>query len=429
MKNQVNNEINIEVNNEMNNELSEVLNIFQQGYIERDVNKVDSFMETLFDKDENVVVVGTSCSELCLGYEEVKELFASDWEYWGDLRIKADEATILPLGNTALIHTTGTVKYSFCSNDDTYKRHLGYIKEYFDGVCCDSKKPNKAKLTEINWKLCHLLNKWDGEERHYLWDLRISFILVKKESRWIIRQMQFALPVVGYLPDVRIDDFGDDIESFNAEESKLKEYSINNELVYKDEISELLKAFSMEYLEADKLIGIIASKYFTDNNSLIVNTDKTVYKSQEEIKKLIEDHRACYDEMNLDYENCLINSNEDVVWVVTHGTMKKVISETSAFENTVDIIKNIFTSDLNDKDKLFNVRRRIADTLKENARGEEYVWPFRFEALVIKEKDKWVFKYLQFSLPFSWFLEGKTEACEVVSPTWQVASLEDDIKS
>ena len=399
-----------QVNNEVNNELREVLNIFESAYIERDVSKVDSFMETLFDKDENVIVIGTSCGELCLGYEEVKELFLGDWEYWGDLRIKADETTIVPLGNTALIHTTGTIKYSFNSKSDTYTRYLGYIKEYFDGVSCDSKKPNKAKLTEINWKLCHLLNKWDGEERHYLWDLRISFVLVKKESRWIIRQMQFSLPVVGYLPDVRIDNIGDDIESFNAEESKLKEFSINNTLAHKEEISKLLKVFNNEYLESDTGIGIIASKYFADNNPLIINTDKTVCSNQEEIKKLIEDHREGYDEMKLDYENCLINSNEDVVWVVTHGTMKKEISENCAFENTVGIINNIFTSDLNDKDKLFNVRRRISDTLKENARGEEYVWPFRFEAVVIKEEDKWKFKYLQFSLPFSWFLEGKTEA-------------------
>jgi hypothetical protein len=396
--------------NKTNNELREVLNIFESAYIERDVNKVDSFMEALFDKDENIIVLGTSCSELCLGYEEVKEIFSSDWEYWGDLRIKANEATIIPLGNTALIHTEGTVKYSFYSNDDTYARHLGYIKEYFDGVSCDSKKTNKAKLTEINWKLCHLLNKWDGEERHYLWDLRISFVLVKKESRWIIRQMQFSLPVVGYLPDVRIDNTGDNMESFNAEESKLKEFSINNTLAHKDEISKLLKDFNNEYLKSDKEIEIITSKYFTDTNALIVNTDKTLYSNQEEIKKIIEEHRACYDEMKLDYENCLINSNEDVVWIVTHGTMKKVISENQAFENTVDIIKNIFTSELSDKDKLFNVRRRISDTIKESAKGEEYVWPFRFEAVVIKEKQNWVFKYLQFSLPFNWFLEGKTEA-------------------
>lgn len=400
--------------NHIVNELTQVLNTFEEAYIQRDVSKIDSFMDALFDKNENVIIVGTSCGEWCIGYEEVKNIFLSDWEYWGDVRINTSEATIIPLGNTALIHTTGTIKYSFYSNNDSYARYLGYIKAYFDGASYDSKKPNKVKLTEINWKLCHILNKWDGEERHYLWDLRISFVLVKKEAGWIIRQMQFSLPVVGCLPDVRLENIGYDIEGFNAEENKMKEYSINNTLVYKDEILKFVQSFNNEYMDVDKDIAILASKYFATYNPLIINTDKIVSSNQEEIKKMIEKHRAYYDEIVLDYENCLINSNEDVVWIVTHGTMKKVISENSAFENTVDIINNIFNSDLNDKEKLFNVRRRIAETLKENARGEEYVWPFRFEAVLIKENQNWVFKYLQFSLPFNWLLEGKTEAASIM---------------
>ena len=129
---------------------------------------------------------------------------------------------------------------------------------------------------------------------------------------------------------------------------------------------------------------------------------------------MIEYHRAYYDEIKLDCENCLINSCGDVIWIATHGIMKKTLSENNAFENTVNIIKDIFKSNSNDKDKLFNIRRRIAITLKENAKGEEYSWPFRFEAVIIKEKGNWVFKYLQFSLPFNWFLEGKTEASSVL---------------
>ena len=92
----------------------------------------------------------------------------------------------------------------FCSNGDTYACYLDNVKKYFNEVSFESKKPNKAKLTEVNWWLCHLLSERDNGERHYLWDLRISFVLVKKESRWIIRQMQFSLPVVGHLADIRI---------------------------------------------------------------------------------------------------------------------------------------------------------------------------------------------------------------------------------
>lgn len=398
--------------NELKNELIKVLDIFQEGYIERDLNKIDSFMGTLFDKNEDVIVIGTSNGECCLNYDEVKDIFLSDWEYWGDLRIKTDEALIVPLGNAALIYVPGTVKYTFYSNSNTYTRYLGYVKEYFREGSEDSKKPDEVKLTEINWKLSHLLSQRDGNERNYLWDLRISFVLIKKETRWIIKQMQFSLPVVGYLPDVRIDNICFDEESYNAQLKKMKEYSHKNTFIYKDEIVKFLQGFNNEYLNKD--IAAVASKYFTLNNPLVSNIDKDIYNSQEEVKELIEKHRAYYDEINLDYENCIINSNEDVVWITTNGIMKKTMDEKNAFENTINIINDIFASGLDDRDKLFNIRRRITDTLKENAKGENYVWPFRFEGVLIKDKEDWVFKYVQFSLPFNYILEGKTEAASIL---------------
>lgn len=401
--------------NVINKKLMDVLNIFEEAYIQRDVKNIDKFMAALFDKNENVIVLGTSGDELCIGYEEVKNIFLSDWEYWGDLRIKADEATIIPLGNTAVIYTNGTIKYSFNSNSDTYTRYLGYIKEYFNGSSDNSKKPDKVKLTEINWTLCHLLNQRNTPERDYLWDLRISFVLIKKNTRWIIRQMQFSLPVVGHMPDVRIDDSSKDaLVSFKKESEKIHKYSINNTLKYNDEIIKLLQEFNREYLDGDKGVDIVASKYFTNNNPLIINTDNIIYSNQEEISELINNHRFCYEKISLDYENCLINSNEEVVWIITHGIMNKVISEKNAYENTISTIENIFTSNLDDKDKLFNIRRGIAGTFKENAKGEDYLWPFRFEAVIIKEKNNWVFKYLQFSHPFNWMLEGKTDAASVL---------------
>lgn len=256
---------------------------------------------------------------------------------------------------------------------------------------------------------------WDGEERDYLWDLRISFVLIKKDFKWIIKQMQFSLPVVGHLPDLRFENLGYDLESYTSERNKMNVYSAKNTLVYQDEILNFLQAFNNEYLKSNNETDLVASKYFTTNNPLIINIDNTIYSTKEEIKKLIGTHREYYDEIKLDCENCLINSSEDVVWIATHGIMKKIMSEEDAFENTAKIIKDIFTSDLDDKDKLFNIRRRIAITLKEYAKGEEYNWPFRLEALIIKEKNNWVFKYLQYSLPFNWFLEVKTEASKKYS--------------
>ncbi|GAA0772457.1 hypothetical protein GCM10008908_18770 [Clostridium subterminale] len=399
--------------NQVNNELKEILNVFNEAYIKRDINEIDSFMDKLFDKDESVTVVGTCDGEWCIGYEEVKDIFLSDWEYWGDLRVKADEATIIELDNTAIIYTPGTVKYSFNSRSDTYTRYLGYIKEYFDESSDDSKKPNKVKLTEINWTLSHLLNQRDSIERDYLWDIRISFILTKKENRWIIKHMQFSFPVVGYLPEVRGDDDSCDRCEVNKKIKELEEAYHKNKLM-KNKIIDLMKYFNSDYLDENMEIDLIVDKYFSSNNILVANTDKDIFTSKDEIKKLIENQRECYDEMRLDSENSIVDFNEDTAWIVISGTMKKVISEEEFFENTVNTIKDIFNNNLDDKEKLFNIRRRIAETFKENAKGEEYVWPFRLEGVLIKENNNWVFKYLQFAFPFYYILEGKTEAASLI---------------
>ncbi|WP_346900127.1 hypothetical protein [Clostridium sp. UBA7503] len=399
--------------NQVNNEFMEVLNIFNEAYVKRDINEIDSFMDKLFDKDESVTIVGTCDDEWCIGYEEVKDIFLSDWEYWGDLRVIADEATVIELENTAIIYTPATVKYSFNSRSDTYTRYLGYIKEYFDEGSDESKKSNKVKLTEINWTLCHLLNQRDNIERDYLWDIRISFILIKKENRWIIKHMQFSLPVVGHLPDVREYKDSYDRTQVNKKIKELEEAYHKNKLM-KNEIIDLIKDFNSEYLDKNMELNLIIDKYFSTNNIFVANTDKEIFTSKEEIKKLIKGHRGCYDEIRLDSENSMVDFNEDIAWVVIRGTMEKVISEEESFENTVNKIKDIFNKDLDDKEKLFNIRRRIAETFKENAKGEDYIWPFRLEGVLIKENNKWVFKYLQFAFPFNYILEGKTEAASLI---------------
>ncbi|NCC78359.1 MAG: hypothetical protein EOM07_02000 [Clostridia bacterium] len=120
------------MNNQIRHEIRELLDFFQEGYIQRDTSKVDSFMEKLFDQIDNIILIGTSSGEWCMGCDEVKELFISDWNYWGDLRLNADEAEVLLFGETAIVYTSGTVKYSFSSDTDAYSGYLGYTRECFD---------------------------------------------------------------------------------------------------------------------------------------------------------------------------------------------------------------------------------------------------------------------------------------------------------
>lgn len=47
-------------------------------------------------------------------------------------------------------------------------------------------------------------------------------------------------------------------------------------------------------------------------------------------------------------------------------------------------------------------------------KGDEYVWPLRFEAILTKTGGSWVFNHLQFSYPSNIILEGKTDAAVLI---------------
>jgi len=86
------------------------LNKFQEGYVNRDTSQVDAFMESLYAR-ENVLILGTSPGEVFRGYDRAKHLVRSDWESWGDCRFAIDSANISSEGDIAWFATKGYVEF------------------------------------------------------------------------------------------------------------------------------------------------------------------------------------------------------------------------------------------------------------------------------------------------------------------------------
>lgn len=379
-------------------DLKMILEYVNQAYVDRNKNKIDEFMETLFEKDTDATIVGTSNYEWCLNYEDIKDIFVSDWEYWGDVRLVLEDAIINEYDNYGLVYVPATLKYTFKTNKDTYARYLNSVKENLE-----TDKSNKRKLTEISWILSHLLTPRDVSERTYLLDLRISFILLKKGLRWYIKHMQFSIPTVGYLPDERLDKEALRDEESLKSEAKLKKYI---EKYNKDsEVKELYKNFILSYKD-NKQEDV--EKYFS-KDICILDFDNQKYGFNSTLD-LISKHQHLFDEINFLSDKCIIKRDNNIAWIITEGIFEKKMTEEAAFQRSLENIEKIINCDISDLEKLFKIRRDIVETVKENAKGENYNWPFRFEGFLVKENGNWEFTYLQFSLPFGYMLEGKTEA-------------------
>ena len=85
------------------------LRAFEAGYVKRDPAVLPAFMEQLFPKDQDILVLGTDSGEWIEGYQRVGDFIANDWRYWGDVRLDVENAMISADNDVAWLTTVGTV--------------------------------------------------------------------------------------------------------------------------------------------------------------------------------------------------------------------------------------------------------------------------------------------------------------------------------
>ena len=85
------------------------LKAFQDGYLLRDMDQLQPFMERLFS-DENTMVLGTMPNEILSDREGAARLVRSDWKAWGDCTFLMENAHISSAGDAAWVSTIGYVK-------------------------------------------------------------------------------------------------------------------------------------------------------------------------------------------------------------------------------------------------------------------------------------------------------------------------------
>ncbi|HSP47568.1 MAG TPA: hypothetical protein VLN47_05790, partial [Clostridiaceae bacterium] len=105
---------------------------------------------------------------------------------------------------------------------------------------------------------------------------------------------------------------------------------------------------------------------------------------------------------------------DETAWFQCQGEAPKIITSQDAIRMAMEKSREILDSHATSREKLFQINRNIITMLNERSKGQEYEWPLRLEAMMIKEKGQWVVHYLHFSYPCNNILEGKTDAAVLV---------------
>jgi SnoaL-like domain len=140
------------------------LRAFQLGYTKRDPAMLPAFMEQLFPKDRDIVLLGTDSGEWIEGYQRVGNFIAGDWRGWGDVRLDVDNAMISADNDVAWVTTVGTV-----GSGTSPPRAIRYA----------------AVLTRSNgrWLFRHIVYQWDDRPESLAELLRRSIRGVSASSQ------------------------------------------------------------------------------------------------------------------------------------------------------------------------------------------------------------------------------------------------------
>lgn len=183
-------------------EIRSLLQIFQDAYIHRDVTRLDPFME-LFVPDAEIIGtngVKPGVDEWYTSRDTAREIFQGDWEFWGDLRLDLDSASIKVNKNVGWIAAPATVSKTIGA--ENYASFLEFIKDIIE------KSPMTPEL-----KLHYILRGGTntvyelrrGEK--FVWPLRLTAVVVREAGTWKFAQINFSFPTI-YFPDVRMMDQG-----------------------------------------------------------------------------------------------------------------------------------------------------------------------------------------------------------------------------
>lgn len=170
-----------------------------------------------------------------------------------------------------------------------------------------------------------------------------------------------------------------------------------------ESIKTALEKFSLAYKEQDvtKIEEFMKEFYASEGDTLIIGT---AYKEWMEgyngAKELFlaDWNDPGYWEFN--FQEARINLHGDNSWVSMTGKLIMQLPPEAIFQGMLAEIENVVdNSEIDSDNKMWQIVNFANFYLKESKKGDNYIFPFRFTAILSKHENKWLFQQMHFSFP------------------------------
>lgn len=176
----------------------------------------------------------------------------------------------------------------------------------------------------------------------------------------------------------------------------------------RQEIQSLLQTFQEGYTRRD-LTRLEAFMDLFTADTEVIGTNAVQpgvdewHIGRQSARDLVEGDWRWWGDFCLDWETASIQVKGDAGWVSAPATVTKTIGEEGYTTFLETIKKTLETSNLPDEQKLHFILRGGSNTVFELRRGEKFVWPLRFTAVVVRQAGGWKFAQVHFSFPTLYF--------------------------
>lgn len=174
-------------------EVRAVLQQFQDGYMARDVSRLDEFMQ-LFAPDEDIELIGIgaakrAATEWFIGPAAIRDIVEGDWTYWGDVTLDVAGAQIHVRGDVAWLSTTGAVVQTQAF-DKALPQYLQQMKEILENEDLD---PDAQLVEATHFGLRRVRERSKGPG--HAWSFTFVAVLVKSDGAWRFHTIHWSMPV------------------------------------------------------------------------------------------------------------------------------------------------------------------------------------------------------------------------------------------
>jgi len=170
------------------------------------------------------------------------------------------------------------------------------------------------------------------------------------------------------------------------------------------EIQLVLEQFNEAYIEQDasKIIEFMKKFHTNSDKSLIICTayKEWMYGSKGAKEIFLSDWKSP-GIWSYDYKDAKINVKDNVAWISMTGKLTMELPSDAIYQGMQNQIKSMLEDqDKKPDDMMWDIISSATFYLNHAKKGDKYIFPFRFTAVLISENNSWLFHQMHFSFPY-----------------------------